>query len=346
MEVAIFSDLHLGLKQDSVVWHEIALKWCDEFVKELKKRNIKDIIFLGDFFHHRNTISVNTLHVANDFLNKLSKFNLHMILGNHDLYYANNPTISGVNLFKNKDNIIVYDKPTKVKFGDKDVVFCGWGYDPLEFNADILFTHAEINVFKFNKLLDACESDLKCSDLLKNYNLVYSGHFHMRQEKQWANNKSIIYVGNPYSMDFSDEDIDKGFNILNVDTLKSQFIKNTISPSYKRFKLSELITNDLKDIKEIVNGNIFKLIIDKNITITDLTTLSHLLTGLNPFEILVEWENGFDFRQNGLEEEYKVIDFCDIRNIICEYISLLDLKDKEKLEIKDYILNIYDKVAQ
>ena len=74
-KVAIFSDLHLGIKQDSVVWHNIALKWCDWFVSELKKREISDIVFLGDFFHTRNTISANTLHIASEVLNKMNDFN-------------------------------------------------------------------------------------------------------------------------------------------------------------------------------------------------------------------------------------------------------------------------------
>ena len=86
---------------------------------------------MGDFFHTRNTISVNTLHIANLFLEKLKDFTLHMILGNHDLYFHNESTVSGVNLFKNKNNIIVYDKLTKTTLGNKEVVFCGWGYDAL-----------------------------------------------------------------------------------------------------------------------------------------------------------------------------------------------------------------------
>ena len=91
-KVAIFSDFHLGIKQDSAIWHEIALTWCDWFVSEVKKNGVDTVVFLGDFFHTRNNISANTLHVASKILDKLKDFKVHMILGNHDLYYANEPT--------------------------------------------------------------------------------------------------------------------------------------------------------------------------------------------------------------------------------------------------------------
>ena len=37
---AIFTDLHLGVHQNSSTWHGIALKWADWFVGELKDNGI------------------------------------------------------------------------------------------------------------------------------------------------------------------------------------------------------------------------------------------------------------------------------------------------------------------
>jgi len=47
---AIFSDLHLGVHQNASTWHKIANDWSDWFVAELKKQDIKNILFLGDYF--------------------------------------------------------------------------------------------------------------------------------------------------------------------------------------------------------------------------------------------------------------------------------------------------------
>lgn len=339
-KVAIFSDLHLGLKQDSVIWHNIALDWCDWFVKNLKKNSIKNVVFLGDFFHTRNTISANTLHVASKFLDKLKDFNLHIILGNHDLYYANEPTVSAVSLFQGRDNIKVYAKPEIVKFGNKEALFCGWGYDPLEYKADVLFTHAEINVFRYNLDVGNCSDGLKASLLTNNFDIVYSGHFHLKQEKQWGI-KRIIYVGNTFPMDHSDSYItQKGFDIFDFDTYESTFIENTISPKFYRFRISELINNKIPydKLNSYIKGNIFKLIIDKNITLTDVNTISGIINSLKPLEFVYEWENGQKFSQNLEDVEIMAFDMVDA---IKKYIELLDIPNKD--DVTSYMLNLYKK---
>lgn len=339
-KVAIFSDLHLGIKQDSVIWHEIALNWCDWFVAENKKRGIKDVVFLGDFFHTRNTISANTLHVASKILDKLSSFNLHFILGNHDLYYANNPEVSPVNLFQGRGNLKVYAKPEMVNFGNKSALMCGWGYDPEEYKADVLFTHAEINVFRYNMEVGACSDGLKASGLLKNFDIVYSGHFHLKQEKVW-DNKRIAYVGNTFPMDHSDSYITKkGFDIFDFDTYKSEFIENNISPKFYRIKLSELAENKwpIDELKSAISGNNFKLIIDRNITHQDANVLTGLINDCNPLDFNIEWENGKNFSQDISEVELKAF---DMQDAIRKYIELLDVTGKE--EITEYVLRLYEK---
>lgn len=339
-KVAIFSDLHLGIKQDSIVWHDIALQWCDWFVSELNKNKIKNVVFLGDFFHTRNTISANTLHVASTMLNKLKDFNLHIILGNHDLYYANEPTVSPVNLFQGRDNIRVYAKPEVVSFGNKSALMCGWGYNPEEYNADVLFTHAEINVFRYNMDVGTCNDGLKASGLLNNFDIVYSGHFHLRQEKVWGN-KRIIYVGNTFPMDHSDSYItQKGFDIFDFDTYESTFIQNNISPKFYRVRLSELAEGKwgVEEMNNIIASNIFKIIIDRNITHQDASVLTSLVNAAKPLEFVLEWENGKNFSQDIAEVELKAF---DMEDAIKKYIELLDIPNKD--DITDYILRLYEK---
>ena len=339
-KVAIFSDLHLGIKQDSIVWHDIALQWCDWFVSELNKNKIKNVVFLGDFFHTRNTISANTLHVASTMLNKLKDFNLHIILGNHDLYYANEPTVSPVNLFQGRDNIRVYAKPEVVSFGNKSALMCGWGYNPEEYNADVLFTHAEINVFRYNMDVGTCNDGLKASGLLNNFDIVYSGHFHLRQEKVWGN-KRIIYVGNTFPMDHSDSyATQKGFDIFDFDTYESTFIQNNISPKFYRVRLSELAEGKwgVEEMNDIIKSNIFKIIIDRNITHQDASVLTSLVNAAKPLEFMLEWENGKNFSQDISEVELKAF---DMEDAIKKYIELLDIPNKD--DITDYILRLYEK---
>lgn len=340
-KVAIFSDLHLGLKQDAVEWHNVALEWCDWFVNELKKNNINDIIFLGDFFHVRTNISVNTLYVASLFLDKLKDFRVHMIFGNHDLYYQNEATVSGVNLFKNKNNIIVYDKPTIVKFGNKSALFSGWGYNPLEYSADVLFTHAEIGIFKFNAELGPCNSGFKASELLHNFDIVYSGHFHLRQHKEWDNGKKIIYPGNPFSMDHSDfYGTIKGFDIFDFDTYDVVTIENTVSPKFCRMNLSEMCGGyySIPELQENIKNNVFKLIVDKNITHKDLNILASLINSCRPFEFSYEWQ---DQIENKKDTKISFAEVFDLLGAINEFINLMDIDKKEV--VRDYMINLYNR---
>ena len=86
-KTAIFSDLHLGVHQNSDFWLGVANKWADWYITELNSRGITNIIFCGDFFHYRDEISVKTLNFAKDLLDKFNSFKITMITGNHDAWY-------------------------------------------------------------------------------------------------------------------------------------------------------------------------------------------------------------------------------------------------------------------
>ena len=341
-KVAIFSDLHLGIKQDSPTWHNIALNWCDWFISELEKRNIKQVVFLGDFFHTRNAISANTLHVAAKFLDKFSTFKLHFILGNHDLFYANDPTISPVNLFEGRNNIKVYTYPEIVNFGNKTVLMCGWGHDPLQYNANILFTHAEIKSFRYNTDVPPCDEGVAPSKLLNHFDAVYSGHFHLFQEKRWGD-RYIRYVGNTFSMDHSDKHtLKKGFTILDFDTSESEFIENTISPKFYKIYLSELISYkwSYEELNTLIPNNVIKLIINKSITPNDSNLLTGIFTQLKPLDFTTEWENIQNFKD---EEEFLEMGCFDMEDAIIKYVDMLDIS--EKAQISKYLLDLYQKAA-
>ena len=70
-KIGFFTDLHIGIHQNSEKWHNVSLEWAKWFTSELKKRDITKILFGGDFFHYRDEISVKSLHFANDLLDLL-----------------------------------------------------------------------------------------------------------------------------------------------------------------------------------------------------------------------------------------------------------------------------------
>lgn len=335
MKVAIFSDLHLGIKQDSAEWQSIALQWVDWFVERLQERGVKTIFFLGDFFHNKFVISSTTLYTASIFLNRLKDFDIHLIFGNHDLYYLNNPEVASVNVFAGYSNIHVYSKPYTLEVDGKKLVFCGWGYNPLDYSGDVLLTHAEIDVFKFNDLM-ICHSELKPSALLKKYKRVISGHFHQKQIKEYRSG-IIEYIGNPFQMDFSNAGAEKVFGILDIDTLQMEYVTNPISPQFIKYKLSELIAlTDLDSFISEIENSYLRVTIDKDITLADTNELKRLLSFCHPNDVKFDWLEEEQFLLN--EREIQGFKLTDVIN---EYIDSIDIEDREN--IKNYILTLYKK---
>lgn len=337
MKVAIFSDLHLGVKQDSTEWHMIALEWCDWFIEELTKRGIKKIYFLGDFFHNKFVISSTTLYTSSLLLEKLKDFEIELIFGNHDLYYLNNPEVASVNVFAGYNNVHVHAKPFIDDIDGTKIVMCGWGYNQLDYSGDVLMTHAEIDLFKYNDLL-SCTSDLKPSALLKKYKHVISGHFHGKQLKKYDSGV-IEYIGNPFAMDFSDAGIKKVFGILDTGTLEMEYVVNPISPRFIKYNLSDLVEiNDIDSFINDIQNAYIRVTIDKDITLADTNELKRLLTLCSPRDIKFEWSNKEQF----LVDEKAVQGF-SLTDVINEYIDSIDIESKNS--IKEYIITLYKKYS-
>ena len=338
MKLGIFTDLHLGVHKNSPMWHEVALDWCDWFVSELKKRGIKEVAFLGDFFHKRDQISVNTLHVASKLLKKLKDFNLHIILGNHDLFFKNDPVVSGVNLFDGYPNITIYTKPRIVQFGSKSCCFCGWGYNPLDYRADILFTHAEINSFSFesNK---RCENDLKCSDLLMNYKRIFAGHFHTKQKKE-SSDGILEYIGSPFCMTFSDENVEKQILVLDTESGDTEYVMYKNSPRFVTSLLSEMVELESTiDLQKSIHGSFFRLKVDCPISVQDLNEIQRLIWLCEPAELKTEnlSDESFMVRKKNLSA-------FDVKDAIVEYIKTLNLSEEEKVIEK--LMDLYEKTLE
>ena len=150
-KVAVFTDLHLGIHQNSLFWHNVALKWADWFASELEARKVKDIIFMGDFFDHRDEVAVNTLHVGYQILDKLRDFNIIMIPGNHDSFYRDHATVNSLNIVQGWSNIRLLNETSQLMLGSRLATFVPWGGDLTEVSktrSDYIFGHLELNSFR------------------------------------------------------------------------------------------------------------------------------------------------------------------------------------------------------
>ena len=346
MKVAIFSDLHLGIRQDSPEWHATAFAFADFLAAECKRRGITEAVFLGDFFHSRHAVSVATLDAADSFLKRLYPLHLHMVLGNHDLHLSNDFGVSGVNLFGNFPNITVYREAAEVDIGGKRFVMCGWGRNPLEHRGDVLCTHLEIAMFRFNPKSHENTEGVKCSALLERYGRIFSGHFHMRQEKSYSNG-TIRYTGNPFPMDHSDGDGDKGFDVYDTDTGEVEFVANPTGYPFKHLKLSELkaAIDGGADLASLVGRSHFKLLVDTQPTVDELNLIDTAIAAATPASYIRELEAGAGGLTAVDSFGYDASEF-NMRSIIREFCGKMDLAEEMRAEVLAEMLRILARVEE
>jgi len=334
--VCCFSDLHLGVHQNSSQWHDIAIEFGKWLKKSLKDQDIKDIIFCGDLLHYRDEIAVNTIQATSEFLNLLKEFNIIMIPGNHDCYFKNNSSVHSLSILKGHKNITVLDKPTTEIFFGKKLTFAPWGTDITEMPAsDVIFGHFEIATFKLNET-KICEHGMTSENLLTRSPLVISGHFHTRQEREYSNGK-IVYLGSPYHMDFGDTG-QRGFTILNIDNNKMDFIVNDVSPSHIKVNLSDVKSDNIELNKKLIQNNFIKVIVDVNYNSEEVEELIKSVNSIKPSSLTV------DYKYNtAVQKVVSDVDFAsvDVADAIKEFINKLEIENKK--DIIDYTLELYQK---
>ena len=102
MKIAIVTDIHIGARGDSRVFHEVQRKFFQEvFFPYLDEHNITTVFDLGDTFDRRKYINYVSLQRGKEFLfDELAKRNIdfHALIGNHDTYYSNMNDVNSMNL--------------------------------------------------------------------------------------------------------------------------------------------------------------------------------------------------------------------------------------------------------
>jgi DNA repair exonuclease SbcCD nuclease subunit len=341
--VGVFSDIHIGLGQDSSMWHKSVLEFA-EWVKELySQKGINDIIIPGDIFHNRNEISVNTLTIAKEFFSILKDFRIFISTGNHDCYYKDRSDVNSITMLDGWDNIIIVDKtPIIIAAGDKKISLIPWGTDLKDIpESDICFGHFEIQSFYMNSF-KVCDHGFESKSLLDKSPFVLSGHFHKRELRNYDKGK-ILYVGSPYQQNFGDTGDDRGIYILNIETEEIEFFENTLSPKHIKVSLNDLQCGkqDSQYLKDNVPNNIVSFIVDKNIEPEKIPLLSSKIQNLGPKFFRIDYKlSNMDDDLNTNNIEYTAI---DIPKSIKDFVESLEVQHKE--DIVNYLDNLYTKLT-
>jgi len=348
--VAIVTDTHLGAHKNNEWFHEMVVVWAAWLVDECKKRNIKKLRILGDIFNSRTTVNTRTLNWAMDIV--LEQFNwfddIWIVVGNHDAYYKTSTDVASVNIFKKHKGITVFNEPAMVMDNDRSIMVLPWidKLDDVKFaeiennlnfdKADICFGHLEIKSFETHHNSFYTEG-VEPENLVDKFTKIYSGHFHLRQERG-----NIKYIGCPYQLDWKDYANDKGFYILNLDTMEDQFVPNNISPTYQKYTVEWVLENVKNPKKLNVKGNWIKLIVDTRECDKDQADEAYnILSSMQPFEIRKEVIYG-DIEAGMVEMDTSRLN--DPMGLLSEYIDSTSIKDEQKKRIKLRLIDIYNEI--
>jgi len=212
-KAAVFTDIHFGLKSNSVQHNQDCSDFVDWFIKKAKEENCETCFFLGDYNHHRASINIQTMQFGLRALEKLNNSfdHVYFIPGNHDLYYRDKRDVHSVEWAKHLPNVTIVND----WFIQDEVVIAPWlvGEDHkklAKLSGKYLFGHFELPAFYMNAMVQMPDhGDVSDNDLV-GFEKVFSGHFHKRQARN-----NIWYIGNAFPHNYADAgDDQRGMMIL------------------------------------------------------------------------------------------------------------------------------------
>jgi len=327
---AIFTDIHFGLKNNGITHLQDCESFVDWFIDLAKSKNCETGMFLGDWHHHRASINLQTLNFSLRSLEKLSAAfdQFYFLPGNHDLYYRDKRDIHGAEWAKHLPNIHVVND----WFTDGDVTIVPWlvGDDHKriqKINSKYVFGHFELPHFKMNAMVEMPDTGEVNADDFKGVERVFSGHFHLRQERG-----NITYIGNAFPHNFSDAgDEQRGATILDWDG-GIEFYAWDQQPTYRVIDLSALIDH----ADQILKPNMHvRVNLDINISYEEANFIKETFVngyGIREIGLLPKSKN--QEHENSLAES---VVFHSVDQIITEQLTNID----SEFYNKQLLLQIY-----
>ena len=296
MRVAVITDTHWSARKSSRLFQDYFEQFYNNvFFPTLEQYGIDTIIHMGDAFDSRKSIDFVGLDWTRKVvLEPLSKYKVHLITGNHDVYFKNSNKVNSPELLlKDYENIKTYSEPTEVNIGRLNILLLPWINSENQdksfkliknTKAKVAMGHLELQGFRVNKNLVMEEHGLE-ANIFSNFKKVFSGHYHTRSD-----NGTVFYLGNPYEIYWNDVNDPRGFTIFDTETLEHFHIDNPYRMFYNIYyedtpyqtfdvreyenKIVRVIVRKKSDIKQferfidkLYNANIAELKVVENFAI-------------------------------------------------------------------------------
>jgi DNA repair exonuclease SbcCD nuclease subunit len=289
-KILLFSDIHIfphKRKNERLEDCLSALRWV---FKTAESRGIKNLLFGGDFFHDRQKIDVYTYQKTFEILQEQmnnSDIELFLLLGNHDIWFNDNTSISSVFPLSALRGVHLIAKPERIKIEGHNWDFIPFTHNPIEAlkqlkekdgSPEFALGHIAIDgaILHHNQYSDVCvehDGDMVPinSSLFEEYKHTFLGHYHAEQRVS----KKVEYIGSPLQLSFGEAFQEKHIIIFDGDKNEREYIKNEFSPKHLILNIEECKNHSL-------DGNFVQIKVDEDkIGTTDLIALKKELIQTN-----------------------------------------------------------------
>jgi DNA repair exonuclease SbcCD nuclease subunit len=345
MKIALITDTHWGVRNDSVAFMDNSRKFLDEvFFPYLDNNNVRTVVHLGDLVDRRKYLNHYTMHrLMNDFLIPIydRSIQCHFIAGNHDTYFKNTNEINAIeNIIGDRfmDYFTSYQKyPREFDFDGTPILMLPWICDEnrqicldkiRSTSAQIVMGHLELAGFEMYRGSIVSHGDDR--RLFDRFDMVLSGHYHHR-----SSDGSIHYLGSHAEFTWSDYDDRKGFHILDTETRNLTFIENPFTMFakvwYDDVNPKEIELNSLK-------GKFVKVIVTNK---TDPYQFDMFINKLEKVGVL-DMQIVEDHLNLAVEEDSDIVNEAESTlNIFKKYIDQVNSANLDKVRLEKTIVDLY-----
>lgn len=253
-KIALITDTHLGVRNDSPVFLENFRKSAKFFFDYLDTHGIDRIIHLGDLYDRRKYINFATAKTCREsFLEEIQNrlIPCYVMPGNHDVMFKDTNSVNALDeLLRGRYPYTgIVNTPYETNIDDCKIIMIPWitkdNYDECmeaikNTTATILCGHLELIGFEMHKGHIAEHGMDK--NIFSKFDRVFSGHYHHRSESG-----NITYLGAFGYYTWADYNDYRGFAIFDTETQEVEYIQNPICP-FKIINYDE--TNPVKEFAE------------------------------------------------------------------------------------------------
>jgi len=334
VKCALFSDLHIFAHLSKTQFEDIAINFLHFLLKECKTRNIKKVFFLGDFFHIKNKLYVPPFIKSIEALKYFTQegIELTFLIGNHDAPQQNSTDFSVVYAFEPYGKVIPLYEWQDME--DVRLHFLSYTNELPKFEIaqdrkNILFGHLDVQNFVMDSGIE-CKEGFSINDF-QQFDSVFTGHFHKHQIRN-----NIIYIGSPYQTRYSERFDEKGFVILDTDSMNWEFVVNAHAPKFKEI--------DVDSVDELeVKGNFLRIKTHKGND--QLEEIKNKLLALGAESVDFIFENDDEEKELNMIEDLAMGDVVDLADKWYDNIQesnifgkvLTELISANKMEKKDFM---------